>query len=114
MLGGANDAPALGQGHAASGTAMVTVSSGADLDKHQGAVGLEQDQVDLGAGLVRPAGQSLIAAQQAQALLLQMRQRQILGAVTNPLGAEALRLRNLPNATVPTLEHRPLPADPGG
>lgn len=76
IAGGKNNAPLLGAANAGTGTAKGATGTAAYFDKHQRAIALAQDQIDLAAAA--PWG-SIIALQQPQARRLQMGQRPVFG-----------------------------------
>jgi hypothetical protein len=57
----------------------------AHFDEHQSAVTLAQDQVDLAAARMRAAGDPIIALDQCQPVLLQMRERKGFGGIATDL-----------------------------
>ena len=66
---GPNDALTLGGGHAGQGTTILLAVTQSDLDKHQGAVGCDHDEIDFPA----PAsGRPIMAVEQTQTLRLQV------------------------------------------
>ena len=76
VAGGKNNAPLLGAANAGTSAAKGAAGAAAHFDKHQRAIALAQDQIDLTAAA--PRG-SIIALQQTQARRLQMGQRPVFG-----------------------------------
>lgn len=79
MAGGKNDAPALAAGDAGASAAKSAAGAAAHFDKHQRAVAVTHNQIDLTATAPR---RSIIALQQTQARRLQMGQRPVFGRST--------------------------------
>lgn len=85
VAGGQHQALLLARGHAGQRTAERGVSARAYFDEHDSAVTLTQDQVDFPAARPRPARDPIIAAQQGQAVALQMLQCERFSAVAHRL-----------------------------
>jgi len=83
---------------------MRSVAARADLDEHQGAVGVAQNQIDLAAARARPCRDPIIALHQQQAMTQQVREGFGLRHVAAIFRPPAFHIVAYPAAPVTTLD----------